>query len=166
MAESGHELAIIGFGAKGWCGMCEEQLTNSTFRKWVKAEVAYARAKGIAISAYTLMQHNGWGEKTPLAEQTLNRDGTRGPTACFATDYHARYRRQVLDFVADVGLGGLETDGQFEGIACADKSHDHHHNGLAGGWSAQVDATLAFNIALKHTGAYQTGADGYAFSGA
>ena len=143
MSHTGYELAIIGFGAKGWCGMCKAQLTNNTFRQWMKAEVQYAKSKGITLSAYTLMQHNGWGEKTPLAEQTLNRDGTRGPTACFATDYHKQYREQVLDFIEAVGLGGLETDGQFEGIACADESHDHHHNGLAGGWSAQMEVTLS-----------------------
>lgn len=166
MASTGHELAIIGFGAKGWCGMCEAQLTNATFRDWMRAEVAYARGRGVTLSAYTLMQHNGWGEKTPTDEQTLNRDGTRGPTACFATDFHARYRQHVLDFVSDVGLGGLETDGQFEGIACADATHDHSHNGLAGGWSAQMEVTLGFNVELKKLGIYQTGADGYAFSGA
>lgn len=76
------------------------------------------------------------------------------------------YRSLVLDFVHDVGLVGLETDGQFEGIACADESHDHHHNGLAGGWSHQMEATLSFNKQLKGMGIYQTGADGYAWSGA
>ena len=71
MSHTGYELAIIGFGAKGWCGMCKAQLTNNTFRQWMKAEVQYAKSKGITLSAYTLMQHNGWGEKTPLAEVIL-----------------------------------------------------------------------------------------------
>ena len=79
---------------------------------------------------------------------------------------HAEYRKEVLDFVVDVGLGGIETDGQFEGLACADESHGHHHNGLAGGWAAQLQVTLDFNRALKARGLYQTGADGYVFSGA
>jgi hypothetical protein len=164
-ARTGHELAIVGFGAKGWCGMCEAQLHNTSFRAWMKGEVAHAEAQGVALSAYTLMQHNGWGEVVPAAEQTLNRDGSRGPTACFATDWHAAYRRAVLDFVQEVGLGGLETDGQFEGAACADMSHDHHHNGIAGGWAAQLQATLGFNEALRRLDAYQTGADGYIWSG-
>lgn len=111
------------------------------------------------------MQLNGWGESVPPADRVLQRDGvTRGPTACFATDFHAEYRKEVLQFVQDVGLAGIETDGQFEGIACSDETHNH--NGLAGGWSAQLEATLNFNIALKELGVYQTGADGYAFSGA
>ena len=59
-------------------------------------QVLYARRKGVEVSAYTLMQHNGWGESIPLAEQTLGRDlQTRGPTACFATDWHAGYRAAV-----------------------------------------------------------------------
>ena len=32
LSETGHELAIIGFGAKGWCGMCLDQLRNATFQ--------------------------------------------------------------------------------------------------------------------------------------
>ena len=166
LSETGHELAIIGFGAKGWCGMCLDQLRNATFRAWLRDEVAYATSRGVTLSAYTLMQLNGWGESVPYEYRTLNRDGTRGPTACFATDFHAEYRKEVLDFVVDVGLGGIETDGQFEGLACADESHGHHHNGLAGGWAAQLQVTLDFNRALKARGLYQTGADGYVFSGA
>ena len=53
-----------------------------------------------------------WHLGTPHAEQTLSRDGVRGPTACFATDFHAQYRQSVLDFIKEVGMGGLETDGQ------------------------------------------------------
>jgi hypothetical protein len=71
--------------------------------------------------------------------------------------------------VRATGVTGLETDGQFEGIACADPAHDH--NGLAGGWSGGLQAvasrapppfyrvavstfpiwqaTLDFNVALK-----------------
>ena len=46
---------------------------------WFKGEVEYARSKHVEVSAYTLMQHNGWGESTPRDQQTLNRDGSRGP---------------------------------------------------------------------------------------
>jgi len=113
-SDAGYELVIVGFGAAGWCGMCFGQLDNATFRGWFKGEVGYARSKGVEVSAYTLMQHNGWGESIPTAEQTLARDGvTRGPTACFATDWHATYRQAVLDFVTETGMGGLETDGQY-----------------------------------------------------
>jgi len=166
-AETGHEILIVGFGAKGWCGLCFSQLRNQSFRGWFKAHVAYAAKRGVEVSGYTLMQHNGWGESIPLAEQTLGRDlSTRGPTACFATDWHAGYRAAVLDFVEETRMGGLETDGQFEGIPCADKGGDHRHNGIEGGYSYGMAATLEFNTQLKALGAYQTGADGYCFSGA
>ena len=67
------------------------------------------------------MQHNGWGETIPVAEQTLARDmKTRGPTACFATDWHKSYRAAVLQFLQETGMGGIETDGQYESIPCAD----------------------------------------------
>mmetsp|Transcript_45851 Transcript_45851/g.108169 ORF Transcript_45851/g.108169 Transcript_45851/m.108169 type:complete len:348 (-) Transcript_45851:42-1085(-) len=118
------------------------------------------------MSAYTLMQHNGWGEVVPSDEQVLNPNGDRGGIACFATDWHASYRSRVLAFIKHVGLGGLETDGQYENAPCADVSGDHHHNGLAGSWTRQFEATQDFNVALKSLNVYQTGADAYAFSGA
>jgi hypothetical protein len=65
-----------------------------------------------------------------------------------------------------VGLAGVETDGQYENAACADTSGDHHHNGLAGSWDAQLWATSNFNAAMKAQGIYQTGADAYWMSGA
>ena len=140
---TGHELVIVGYGADGWCGMCFDQLKNNTFRFWFKKQVDYAKTKNIEISGYTLMQHNGWGESIPVAEQTLGRDlKTRGPTACFATDWHAGYRAAVLDFLNETGMGGIETDGQFEGIPCADVSGDHHHNGIEGGFSHGLAVTL------------------------
>ena len=47
------------------------------------------------------------------------------------------------------GMTGLETDGQFENIACADDHHDHRHNGIEGSFSYQLEATLDFNKELK-----------------
>ena len=80
--------------------------------------------ENIKLSAYTLMQGNGWGmDPIPEDAKILNRDGTRGPTACFATDWHASYRQRVLAFAAKVGFYGVETDGQFEGASCSDPSH-------------------------------------------
>ena len=144
--------------------MCFAQINNATFRDWFKGEVDYARSKKVGLSGYTLMQHNGWGETIPELEKVLQRDGkTRGPTACFATDWHASYRNAVLDFITYTGMSGLETDGQFEGGACADEGGDHHHNGLAGGYDAQMAAARDFNRDLKEiattdkNGVYQTG---------
>jgi len=78
----------------------------------------------------------------------------------------AEYRESVLEFVEEVGLTGVETDGQYEDYACADAGGDHHHNGLEGSWDAQMAATASFNEQLKQLGVYQTGADAYLFSGA
>jgi hypothetical protein len=133
---------------------------------WFKSNVDFARSLNVSVTAYTLMQHNGWGESVPEAEQVLQRDGTRGGIACFATDWHAAYRQSVLDFVTETGMIGVETDGQYEGAYCGDTSGDHHHNGGAGSWHAQMEATAQFNVALKAIKGYQTGADAYMWSGA
>ena len=167
-SQAGIELVIIGYGAAGWCGMCPGQLTNASFVAWFKSQVQFGAALNppVRVSAYTLMQMNGWGESVPSEEQVLNRDGSRGGIACFATDFHAAYRQSILDFVDEVGLSGVETDGQYENAACGDDSGDHHHNGVIGSWDAQLDATLHFNEAMKAKGIYQTGADAYWQSGA
>eukprot|EP00756_Hemistasia_phaeocysticola_P051771 Hpha_TRINITY_DN26949_c0_g1::TRINITY_DN26949_c0_g1_i1::g.24849::m.24849 len=164
-ADTGHELVIIGFGAAGWCGMCPAQTQNATFIKWFSQEVQYARSKGLEVSGYTLMQMNGWGESVPSSEQTLSRTGKRGPTACFATDFHDRYRSSLLEFISTVGMTGIETDGQYENIPCTDTGGDHYHNGVHGAYHFGLGATLDFNKALKVRGWYQTGADGYSYSG-
>lgn len=83
------ELVIVGYGAAGYCGMCPEQLQNATWVAWFKSNVDFARGLGVGVSAYTLMQHNGWGESVPPAEQAMNRDGSRAGVAFFATDWHA-----------------------------------------------------------------------------
>ena len=88
-AAVGMELVIIGYGAAGYCGMCPQQLQNATWVAWFKSNVDFAHSLGIDVSAYTLMQHNGWGETVPPSEQAMNRDGSRAGVACFATDWHA-----------------------------------------------------------------------------
>ena len=148
-AAAGLELVVVGYGANGYCGMCPEQLQNATWVAWFKSNVDFARSLGVSVTAYTLMQHNGWGESVPSAEQVLNRDGSRGGIACFATDWHAAYRQSVLDFVTETGMIGVETDGQYEGAYCGDTSGDHHHNGGVGSWHAQMQATAQGNVALK-----------------
>ena len=164
-AKTGHELGIIGFGAEGWCAFCSEQTEDGNFTEWLAGEVRYAKQKNIRLSAYTLMQGNGWGmDPIPEDAKIMNRDGSRGPTACFATDWHASYRQRVLTFAAKVGFYGVETDGQFEGASCSDPTHSHH--GVSNSFDAQLKATQRFNNQLKARGLYQTGADAYVFSGA
>jgi hypothetical protein len=167
-SQAGIDLAIVGYGAAGYCGMCPGQVQNATWVAWFAEQVAFGAAltPPVRVSAYTLMQMNGWGENVPESEQVLNRDGSRGPIACFATDYHATYRQSILDFARAVGLSGVETDGQYENAACMDGTGDHHHNGLIGSWDAQIQVTADFNAALKGLGIYQTGADAYWMSGA
>ena len=163
-AAAGFEMVIVGYGALGYCGMCPGQLNDPAWVAWFKSNVDFARALGVGVSAYTLMQHNGWGESVPAAEQVMNADGSRAGVACFATNWHAAYRAAVLAFAAEVGLEGVETDGQYEGAECNDEGGDHTHNGLRGSWDAQTEATASFNAGLKGLGIYQTGADAYLWS--
>ncbi len=81
-------------------------MLNDTWRSWFAEQVAYANARGLEVSAYTLMQHNYWGETVPASEQALGRDGKPIGVACFGTDWHARYRANVLEFIRAVSLGG------------------------------------------------------------
>ena len=63
-------------------------------------------------------------------------------------------------------IEGLETDGQYESIPCSDTTGDHHHNGIAGGYSYGMKKARDFNRDLKALGVFQTGADAYFWSGA
>jgi hypothetical protein len=58
-AAAGFEMVIVGYGAAGYCGMCPGQLTDAAWVAWFKSNVDYARSKGVAVSAYTLMQVSG-----------------------------------------------------------------------------------------------------------
>ena len=58
-AAAGFEMVIVGYGAAGYCGMCPGQLTDAAWVAWFKSNVDFARSKGVAVSAYTLMQVSG-----------------------------------------------------------------------------------------------------------
>jgi hypothetical protein len=75
-----------------------------------------------------------------------------GPTCVFWANLTHFTLESVLAFIRETGMGGLETDGQYEDIPCADTSGDHYHNGIAGGYSYGLKATLDFNIKLKALG--------------
>lgn len=164
-AQVGADVLIVAFGADGYCGLCDGQMLNETWRTWFAEQVAFAKSMNVTMSAYTLMQHNGWGETVPEGEEAVNRDGTNASVACMATDWHAKYRQNVLDFIKNTSLGGLETDGQYEAYPCAATHGDHRHNGIDGSFHAQLATTLEFNVNLKKLGVYQTSADSYVFSG-
>ena len=55
-AAAGFEMVIIGYGAAGWCGMCDAQILSPVFTAWLKDWIAYATTKNVAVSGYTLMQ--------------------------------------------------------------------------------------------------------------
>ena len=45
MAETGLNLAVLGYGCAGWCAMCREVLHNQTYKAWLKGEINYANSK-------------------------------------------------------------------------------------------------------------------------
>jgi hypothetical protein len=55
-AAAGFEMVIVGYGAAGYCGMCPGQLNDAAWVAWFKSNVDFARDRGVAVSAYTLMQ--------------------------------------------------------------------------------------------------------------
>lgn len=164
-AAVGIEIMIVGFGADGYCGLCDAQMLNETWRTWFAEQVHFAKTQNVTMSAYTLMQHNAWGEEVPVEEQALDREGNPLGVACMATDWHARYRANVLEFIKNVSLGGLETDGEYESYPCSSTKGDHRHNGINGSFHAQLMTTLEFNQNLKQLGVFQTSADSLVFSG-
>ena len=102
----------------------------------------------------------------------INSDGSIGPVNerlyyyrvpwCLALMGEHTVAQNKLNWITDCMF---TSDGEFEGIPCSDSSGDHYHNGIDGGWSYGLAATLEFNQQLKLLGAYQTSADAYYWSG-
>ena len=96
-AAAGFELVIVGYGAAGYCGMCPGQLNDPQWVAWFKSNVDYARAKGVAVSAYTLMQVRAGGAPAPsLAPSSLTPPLTRPPPLGPPSPQKLRARARTL----------------------------------------------------------------------
>ena len=90
----------------------------------VKADVAYAHSKGLAVGFYVLLQNPpGMSE----ADEIINPNTGKGEDiACFATEFHRNFRNGIVAFVQATGFDFLDTDGPFEQAPCGSTHHEYH----------------------------------------
>lgn len=160
-AEVGFEMVIMTF----WSGFDIES-EDPEYIARVKADVDYARSKGVELGGYTLMcaSRDAGPEHNCISPETGLPGSMFGQSACLASEWADGYSRRVLNFMAQTGLGVIETDGPYHGDVCASTEHKHHR-GLEDSQVAQWQACAAFYRACRERGIYVNSPDWYYFTG-
>ena len=146
-AAVGFEAMLLSFGS-GF----DPSSTNQTYIARVAADTAYAKALGIEMGGYTLMQNPPHLTGNDTCHSP---DARAGPVpvgastiADFSTAFHQRYRDNIVSFLKRTGMSMLETDGPYEGATCAvtnASGYIHANNSQL----TQYAATVAFYRQLK-----------------
>ena len=114
MAAVGFEMLIYSFGS-GF----NLETADPVYLATVKAQIAYARSKGIEVGGYDLIcldrGHGGYGGNVGDQWDAVESDGsTLGLDACFASGWVDKLNAYAYEFVNQTGLTMLETDGPCE----------------------------------------------------
>jgi hypothetical protein len=157
-AEVGFEMIILSFGS----GMNLEN-KDPRYQATYKELADYAKTKGIAIGAYSLLASRGAG--TPA-------DNCRGPgnrirygvMPCLGSKWGQDYLRQLQDFFTRTGFAVLEHDGSYPGDTCAATDHPGHR-GLDDSQWVQHQAIAGFYQWCRANGVYLNVPDWYFLNG-
>jgi hypothetical protein len=117
-ANVGFEMVIMTFGS----GFNFES-RDPKYQAQIKELADYARSKGIALGAYSLLASRGAG--TP-ADNTQGAPTAFGLMPCLGAKWGIEYLEQLKNFMAYAGLELLEHDGSYPGDACAATTHPGH----------------------------------------
>lgn len=156
-AEVGFEMVICTF----WSGFDIESEDPEYIARF-KADVDYARSKGVELGGYTLMcaSRDVGPEYNCISPETGQPGSKFGQSACLASAWADGYFRRVLNFIDATGLSVIETDGPFHGDVCASVTHAHH-KGLADSQVAQWEACSRFYAECRKRGVYVNSPDWY-----
>jgi hypothetical protein len=103
MAETGFEMVIYSFGS----GFTLET-TDPTYIKTIKAQVNYAKSKGIEVGGYDLIcldrGKNGYGGNVGDEYDVVGADGSLTQDACYASGWSDQVESFVLNFISETGL--------------------------------------------------------------
>ena len=157
LVEVGYEMFIYSFGS-GF----DLESTDETYLESIKADIAYANQKGIEVGGYDLICLDR--SDLPSWLQNLNPDGSLGGDACFASSWVDTITAKFLNFVDNLGLTGVETDGPYGGELCSSTNHSHH-TGLADSIYQQNELQSRFFYELRKRNVYIHQPDSYFFSG-
>ena len=125
MAATGFEMLIYSFGS-GF----NLETADPAYLAQVKAQIDYARSKGIEVGGYDLIcldrGNGGYGGNVGDQWDRVLDDGSLGADACFASGWVDKLNAYAYGFINETGLSMLETDGPYGGGTCASTNHSYH----------------------------------------
>jgi hypothetical protein len=151
----GFDMLIFSFGS----GFNFEETTPAYLAE-IKADVAYAKARGIEVGGYDLISDTRGGTGYD-AISPLTHKGTG--SACMASAWEGILESKIMTFVNETGISMIETDGPYDGIPCAAENHDHY--GIDDSIEAQWRGQVAFYRRMRASGVFVHAPDGYLFEG-
>jgi hypothetical protein len=154
----GVELIILSFGS----GMNMES-SDAKYQATYHEVAEYARSKGIAIGAYSLLASRGAG--TPA--DNCHGPGSRihyGVMPCLGSKWGRWYLGQIQSFLTNTGFGAFENDGSYPGDTCAATDHPGHH-GLNDSQWVQFKAIARLYQWCRSEGIYVNVPDWYILNG-
>jgi hypothetical protein len=160
-AEVGFEMVILTFGS----GLNMES-EDPDYRKKIKADVEYARQKGIELGGYSLLSSRGEGPEVSVIDARTGKPGGAyfGQAPCLATEWGDRYFRRILGFLDATGMSVFENDGPYPGDRCGSTRH-LHHRGLGDSQWTQWRAMTRFYQECRARGVYLNAPDWYFLNG-
>jgi len=157
-AEVGVEMIILSFGS----GMNMEN-RDPAYQARYKEVADYARSKGIAIGAYSLLASRGAAD----GADNCGGPGSRvrfGVMPCLGSGWGRAYLDQLRSFLGTTGFGVLEHDGSYPGDTCARTNHPGHR-GLSDSQWTQFSAIASFYQWCRGEGIYLNVPDWYFLNG-
>ena len=135
----------------------------------IKAQIAYAKSKGIEVGGYDLIcldrGHNGYGGN--VGDQWVTVDSATGALkedACFASGWYDKLHSLVRNFINETGLSMLETDGPYGGGSCSSTNHSYHH-GEEDSVYRQTQLQNTFYAEMRKLNVYVNQPDAYFYQG-
>jgi hypothetical protein len=94
----------------------------------IKADVDYARGKGIEVGTYSLFSSRRIDDANDVINPKTGKTGGAifGNAPCFGSNWGTNYFRKLTNFIAQTGLTLLEHDGPYPGDFCASTNHPGH----------------------------------------
>jgi hypothetical protein len=132
-ADVGFEMLILTFGS----GVDLEEDDAATLAG-LKDLVDYARGKGIALGAYSLLASRHVSDEDDVVNPQTGKPGgfaVFGSSPCLLGRWGDAYCRKLRGFFEATGAGVLEHDGSYPGDACASTAHPGHRGYGDSQWS-------------------------------
>eukprot|EP00035_Acanthoeca_spectabilis_P039477 m.62578 g.62578 ORF g.62578 m.62578 type:complete len:884 (+) comp9617_c0_seq3:22-2673(+) len=158
-ATVGFEMVIVSFGA----GFNLES-TDPVYLSQMRNISDYARSKGVEMGGYDLLAHTRGRGHDPNTECISPTNGKPDGSTCLASQGSDTILSNILNFVNTTNWGSVETDGPYEGEACASTTHSHHNN-LADSVYTNWKRNMDFYHRLVATGVYINAPDPYFLDG-